>query len=127
MATTRLHSYFLRKDADIVLAFAHAESEKIRRNYSLERPLHQIKILRCLQRRTVTCALAVGLTLALRASHAQIFKAQGLHPRTIEQVLGVHNHRVADNAADAVKVERAEFRPACAEHQRIRAFSHGIC
>ena len=65
-------------------------------------------------------------SLVLRAAHAQVLKAQRLHARTIEQVLGVNNHRVADDAADAIKIERPEFRPAGAEHQSVRAFSHGI-
>ena len=58
------------------------------------------------------------------AANAQILKAQGFHPRTIEQVLCIHHHGVADDPADAVKIQSAEFRPSRTQHQGVCAFSH---
>jgi Bleomycin resistance protein-like N-terminal len=41
----------------------------------------------------------------LRATNAQILKAQRLHARTIEQVLGINHDRPADDALDAVEIQ----------------------
>src|SRR5581483_5345983 len=60
----------------------------------------------------------------LRATYAKILKAQRFHPWAIEQVLGIHNYGVANDAADAVEIQRAELRPTGAQDQRVSAFRY---
>src|SRR5437879_12574207 len=62
----------------------------------------------------------------LCATNTYILKSHGPHAGAIQKVLGVHNHRTADNAADAVKIKCPEFRPSGAQYQRVCAFSNRV-
>lgn len=60
------------------------------------------------------------------ATHAYILKPHGTQAHGIEQILGVHNDRVFEEVLDAVEIERAKLRPACAHNQRVHAFRRRI-